>query len=137
MDIMIENKPPLPQELEHLYLQAGFIEEKNAIKMVHIIESGTEWFSARTKNEELTGIGRLITDYARYGFVVDVIIEEKYQRQGIGSSIMRKIINKCHELDLDSVNLWPSKGKIDFYEKLGFKALDNDQPLMKLKNVHS
>lgn len=137
MEIIIDRNPPLYSELEHLYLQAGFIEHKDPSKMVRVVESGMEWFSARNNDGELVGLGRLITDYVRYGFVVDVIVEEKYQRLGIGSSIMGKIIDKCRELKLDSVNLWPSRGKVPFYEKLGFKALGSDQPLMKLNNVHS
>lgn len=137
MKINIENSPPSAKELEYLYLQAGFIEQSNAIKMERITQSGMEWFSARAENRELIGIGRLITDYVRYGFVVDVIIDERYQRKGIGSSIMNKIIDKCRELELESVNLWPSKGKVAFYNKLGFEPLDSDQPLMKLTRVDS
>lgn len=137
MDVKIKNEPPSSKELEYLYLQAGFINEENPLKMDRLVESGSEWFSARTDNGELVGIGRLITDYTRYGFVVDVIIDEGCQRQGVGRSIMNKIIGKCRELDLDSVNLWPSKGKVTFYEMLGFEALGDDQPLMKLRRAHS
>jgi len=43
---------------------------------------------------------------------------------------MNGIIKECRELGIDSVDLWPSKGKVPFYEKLGFYALPSEQPHM-------
>ena len=132
MDIEITQQPPSAQQLADFYIQANFISHPDAEKMQRVVDSGSEWFVARNKSLELVGIGRLITDYARYGFIIDVIVDKGAQGSGIGTAIMGKIIEKCHELQLDSVNLWPSKGKVSFYKKFGFVALGEDQPLMKL-----
>ncbi len=130
MNILISNNAPSAEELAQLYLQAGFVEKADEAKMCRAVASDSQWYVARNEIGSLLGIGRLITDYARYGFIVDVIVEESLQRNGIGKAIMHKIIDKCHELKLDSVNLWPSQGKLLFYKQLGFIPLGNDQPLM-------
>lgn len=133
MDIAVTPQAPTNQELTHFYLQAGFIHEETPPKTARATESSSEWYTVRAHDDTLLGIGRLITDYVRYGFIVDVIVEEQYQGRGIGKAIMLAIIDKCRALQLESVNLWPTSGKIDFYRKLGFIPLSNDQPLMKLK----
>jgi len=74
----------------------------------------------------------LAAQYARYGFIVDVIVDERHQRKGVGKGIMHRILEKCHELELDSVNLCPTDGKIPFYESLGFVPQGEKMPLMRL-----
>jgi len=131
LDLSISQDPPSPAELEHLYRQAEFIKNAEPGSMQAIVDSNSDWFTARSIDGELLGMGRLITDGARYGFIVDVIIEASQQRNGIGTLIMEAIIEHCCSLQLVSVNLWPSKGKKPFYEGLGFLPLGSDQPLMK------
>jgi len=118
-----------------MYRDAGWIDDPYTEKMNKAVESGSEWFVARDESTALLGIGRIITDYARYAFIVDVIVLEGRRGKGIGTAIMNGIIKECRELGIDSVNLWPSKGKVPFYEKLGFYALPSEQPHMKLKDA--
>jgi N-acetylglutamate synthase-like GNAT family acetyltransferase len=88
--------------------------------MYKSVNSDSQWFVARDEDSNLLGIGRLIKDHVRYAFIVDVIIKEEHRKKGIGTSIMNAIIAQCRALDIDSVNLWPSEGKVSFYEALGF-----------------
>lgn len=118
-----------------MYRDAGWIDDPHPEKMNRAFESGPEWFVARDEGSTLLGIGRIITDYARYAFIVDVIVLEDRRGNGIGTAIMDRIIRECRELEIDSVNLWPSKGKAPFYEKLGFYALPSEQPHMKLEGI--
>ncbi|MEH6544777.1 MAG: GNAT family N-acetyltransferase [Porticoccaceae bacterium] len=131
----IERKPPLADELANMYQDAGWIDKPDSEKMFKAINSESEWFVARDSDSNLLGIGRFITDYARYAFIVDVIIKEQHRGKGVGTAIMNKIIAECRMLGIDSVNLWPSEGKVSFYERLGFYALPSSQPHMKLKGV--
>jgi len=131
----IDRKPPSGDELARMYRDAGWIDDPHPEKMNKAVESGSEWFVARDEGSTLLGIGRIITDYARYAFIVDVIVLEDRRGKGIGTAIMDGIIRECRELGIDSVNLWPSKGKVQFYEKLGFYALPSEQPHMKLEGL--
>jgi GNAT superfamily N-acetyltransferase len=129
----IERTPPSADELANMYQMAGWIDDPNPEEMLKSVNSGSEWFVARDVNSIILGIGRLITDYVRYGFIIDVIVKEEHRRKGVATSIMRAVIAECRRLDLDSVNLWPSEGKRSFYEGLGFYSLPATQPHMKLR----
>jgi GNAT superfamily N-acetyltransferase len=131
--VQISQQPPTSEELASLYLQAGWMKTVDPAKTTRAVESASEWFVARTEGGQLLGFGRFITDYARYAFVVDVIVDESQRGKGIGTALMNMIIDSCRELGIDSVNLWPSKGNVPFYERLGFYALPTEQPHMKLK----
>ena len=133
--LKIDRTPPTGKELGAMYVQASWLTEVDAEKMDRAVTSGSEWFVARNEEGLLLGIGRLITDYARYAFIVDVIIDEAHQRQGVGTAIMKELITLWRELGIKSVNLWPSKGKVAFYKRLGFYALPSDQPHMKLRDI--
>jgi GNAT superfamily N-acetyltransferase len=132
----IEHKPPSVAELANMYQDAGWIDNPDPEKMYRSVNSDSEWFVARGDDSNLLGIGRLITDYVRYAFIVDVIIKEEHRKKGIGTSIMNAIIAQCRALDIDSVNLWPSEGNVAFYEALGFYSLPSTQPHMKLGLEH-
>jgi len=129
----IDRNPPTANELAYMYQEAGWIEKPDKEQMEKSVITQSEWFVARDSDKKLLGIGRIITDYVRYAFIVDIIIKEEYQGQGLGKKIMNDIIAQCRLLGLESVNLWPSEGKVPFYESLGFYALPSTQPHMKLK----
>ena len=80
-------------------------------------------------------MGRMITDYSRYAFVVDVIVSRSHRGAGIGTKIMEEIIAEWKKLEIDNIDLWPSAGKASFYERFGFRPLPTDQPHMKLTKL--
>lgn len=133
MSNILTRDPPTAQELAAMYVMAGWIEKPSLAKMEKALSSNSEWFSVRNEKDELLGIGRFITDYSRYAFVVDVIVDEPHRAKGVGTAIMKAIIEECKRLDIDSINLWPSEGKVSFYEKFGFYAMPGSQPHMKLQ----
>ena len=58
------------------------------------IDNSWYWISAYD-DQTLVGIGRIISDGALYAFVCDMIIDPKYQKQGIGTSILGMLKEKC------------------------------------------
>lgn len=132
-NMVILREPPSALEFAEMYEEAGWIENPNFERMELAINHTSEWFVSRKKDGSLRGIGRIITDYIRYAFMVDVIVKESEQGKGVGSDLMRAILAKCASLSIDSINLWPSEGKVSFYERFGFYALPPGQPHMKLK----
>ena len=70
--------------------------------------------------DELVGTGRICTDGVLHAIVYDVIVAPDYQGQGIGAEIMRRIIEKCLEAQIGTIQLFSAAGKQGFYEKLGF-----------------
>lgn len=75
-------------------------------------------------------MGRLIGDGIYY-FICDVAVIPEYQHQGIGTNIIKKMIDYIHQ-DLKqgercSIQLIAASGKESFYESLGFIMLPSKQ----------
>ncbi len=73
-------------------------------------------------NNEIIGMARVIGDSGLYFYIQDVIVLPQYQKMGIGTLMMKKIINFLDNniSPLITVGLMASKGKEPFYEKFGF-----------------
>lgn len=84
----------------------------------------TTFLSAARHGGRIVGMGRVLFDFGYTAYVGDVIVRPEYQRQGIGSEIMRSLMQRT----LDAVPpgekimfvLAAAKGREPFYEKLGF-----------------
>ncbi len=75
-------------------------------------------------NDKIIGYGRLIGDGIIFLYIHDVMVKPEYQGQGIGRTIMEKLLNKVEELRKENPDLLlylgASKGKEPFYKKCGF-----------------
>ena len=75
-------------------------------------------------DNKIIGFGRLIGDTAMFLYIQDIMVLPEYQRQQVGSSIMKYLINKVDEFKKDNLDirtyLGASKGKDAFYKKFGF-----------------
>lgn len=80
---------------------------------------------------KLIGYGRIIGDKTIFLYIHDVIVIPEYQAQGIGSEIMKKLLNKINKYKIVNPNirtyLGASKGKEGFYEKFGFVTRPNNE----------
>ena len=66
------------------------------------------------------GFGRAISDGAYQAAVYEMAVVPEFQRQGIGATIMRAILDR---LPGCNVILYASPGKEDFYRKLGLRKM--------------
>ncbi|NMA70048.1 MAG: GNAT family N-acetyltransferase [Desulfitobacterium sp.] len=71
--------------------------------------------------DKLIGFGRAICDGAYEAALYDVVILPEYQGRGIGSTIVKHILNS---LPTCNVILFSSIGKEGFYKKLGFEKMN-------------
>lgn len=80
---------------------------------------------------EVVGMGRLIGDNSRIVYIQDLLIKPAYQKKGIGTEIINRLLNyiKCNALPNTTitVGLMSAKGKEDFYTKLGFRLRPNEK----------
>ena len=80
----------------------------------------------------LIGSGRIVSDGVFHALVVDLIVLPQYQGQGIGTAIMRRLLDCARAKRIRDVQLFCAKGKAEFYQKLGFRARPADAPGMDL-----
>jgi len=68
----------------------------------------------------LVGCGRVLTDFTYRAAIWDVIVDRTYQQRGIGTEIVRRILDHPQ---LENVELfWLCTRRPEFYEKLGFSS---------------
>ena len=85
---------------------------------------------ARDENKAI-GVVRLLWDGGYIAFLSDVIVDSKYQGQGIGKKLVESIIERV-KADMKpgykvKICLLAAKGKEPFYEKFGFSERPNDK----------
>ncbi len=68
------------------------------------------------------GFARVITDYATFAYISDVVIDENFQGKGFGSWIIESILDHPDLADIPQWRLKTTNAK-PFYKKLGFSDL--------------
>lgn len=79
-------------------------------------------------DENIIGTARIVGDRSTCFYIQDVIVHPKYQRRGIGLSMMRKLMDFINKNACDGavVGLMSAKGKEQFYQKFGFWTRPNE-----------
>lgn len=116
---------PTPDEYNDLRAAVGW--KKRPVDAVKKGLPNTLYCVCAYIGDELVGMARIIGDDGMVYYIQDVIVLPAYQRQGIGTQIMDKIMLYLqpalqHRL---SIGLIAAPGKETFYEKYGFTSLPN------------
>ena len=72
-------------------------------------------------NGKLVGMVRLAGDLQMYGYIQDTIVLPDYKGKGVGTEMLKKIIERVSSLEGYLLGVCPSKVAVQFYEKFGFK----------------
>lgn len=80
-------------------------------------------------NEKQIAFARMITDYATYAYLCDVIVDEEYRGQGIGKELVGFIIEHPELKDVKSLWLQTSDAHT-LYEKYGYERVNDTSKLM-------
>ncbi|WP_208586199.1 GNAT family N-acetyltransferase [Gracilibacillus suaedae] len=74
-------------------------------------------------NNKVIGMGRIVGDGAIYYYIQDIVVHPKYQGYGIGKEIINTLMSYIENNAPNKafIGLFASEGKVDFYEKYGFK----------------
>jgi GNAT superfamily N-acetyltransferase len=81
-------------------------------------------------NDKTVGMGRIVGDGARVFYLQDLFIDPKYQRQGIGTQLMKRMMDYIKKNAFPdtytTVGLMAAKGKEEFYIHQGFRVRPNE-----------
>src|SRR5262245_5788302 len=117
--IFSKKKEVQPEQLLRLFHQAPWAKERTLDDAKEMLRH-TDVVLCAWDGDQLIGCGRVLTDYVYRATIWDVIVDKAYQKQGIGSDIVRRILNHPR---LKRVELfWLCTRRPRFYEKLGFSA---------------
>jgi ribosomal protein S18 acetylase RimI-like enzyme len=78
---------------------------------------------------QLVGAGRALADGVDCSYLCDIAVHPEFQGEGIGKSIVRKLMELSE--DHNKIILYANPGKEAFYEKLGFKSMATAMAIFK------
>lgn len=88
-------------------------------------------FGVYSKNQQI-GFGRVITDYATFGYLADVFIIESYRGKGVSKKLIEFIMNYPAIKKLRRFML-ATKDAHGLYKKYGFNELSAPERFMEIK----
>lgn len=114
-----EKKSLQPEQILTLFQQAPWAKGRTLNDARDMLRH-TDVALCAWDGDHLVGFGRVLTDFVFRATIWDVIVDEAYQKQGIGAEIVQRIL---HHPRLKKVELfWLCTRRPGFYEKLGFSS---------------
>lgn len=92
------------------------------------------WYTVSAYDgDKLVGIGRMTSDGILHAMIYDMIVNPEYQGKGIGTEILKRLVDFCHSRRIRDIQLFCAWGKQPFYEKNGFSARPDNAPGMQYR----
>ncbi len=117
-----------PEEYNFLRLSVGWSEITPGQAKRGL--DNTTFLNVARDDEKIVGMGRVLFDYGYTAYIGDVIIRPEYQGQGIGSHIVKSLMDQTMDAACEGERvmfiLGAAKGKEQFYERFGFKMRPNE-----------
>jgi len=114
-------------ELSNLYKIAPLGDKK--AEDLKVVFSNSLYKCFVYAEEKLIGVGRALADGVDCSYICDVAIHPRYQGQGIGKSIVGKLVEFSN--GYNKIILYSYPGKEDFYRKLGFAKMNTAMAIFK------
>ena len=111
----------------HLYQAVGWTNYTNQPQMLSQALTHSLAIYLARDGEEIVGLVRLIGDGFSSVFVQDLIVLPSYQRQGIGSALMKKALADYKDAYQIQLATEESEKTLGFYRSLGFETLSSFQ----------
>lgn len=131
--LVYREKLPTPAAYQQLFETTGWNQtyRAGADELYKAISSSWYTLSAYNHND-LVGFGRIISDGVLYALICDLIVKPSCQGQGIGSTLLNKLIARCRTQQIRVIWLFSAKGKSSFYKNFGFVERPADAPGMQM-----
>lgn len=100
-----------------------FIQEQGVPEEMEIDElDSLAWHALAYQGDQAIGTGRLVLLETGQGQIGRMAVLSAFRKQGVGTHILRSLINLAQEQKIQNVVLHSQITAIPFYEKLGFIA---------------
>lgn len=107
------------QEIIDLYQSVGWTNYTSCPEMLEEAYKNSLCILGAFEKEKLVGVVRVVGDGISIVFVQDILVLPKYQRQGVGSALMRAVLEKyapVYQVELLTDSTEKSKA---FYSSVG------------------
>lgn len=137
LDIYYTYSLPDAEQYFTLFESSGWNKDYRATPEELISTIKESWFSVSAYHKEkLVGFGRMLSDGLLHAVLFDVIVLPDYQRKGIGTEIMKQLLDKCKAHHIRDIQLFCAKNTKVFYEELGFQLRPDNAPGMEIKIMY-
>jgi len=135
MNINYTEKLPDKEPFLKLFNSTGWNESYKLNSSELHLAIVNSWFTISAyDNDKLVGFGRIVSDGIVHAMIYDMILLTDYQRKGIGSIILKKLLEHCLQNNIRDIQLFSADGKMGFYEKHGFDLRSAKAQGMEIKN---
>ena len=107
-------------EILDLYTQVGWTAYTENMSALERGYENSLLILAAYENDELRGVIRVVGDGATIILVQDILVYPKYQRQGIGTALLKAILEKFPDVRQIQLVTDNTPKTVAFYKSLGF-----------------
>ena len=111
------------EDVLHLYQAVGWTNYTNQPQMLEQALSHSLVIYLALDGNAVVGLIRLVGDGFSSVFVQDLIVLPSYQRQGIGSSLMKQALEDFKEAYQVQLATEQTEENVGFYRSMGFETL--------------
>ena len=111
------------EDVLHLYQAVGWTNYTHQPEMLEQALSHSLVIYVALDGDAVVGLIRLIGDGLSSVFVQDLIVLPSYQRQGIGSALMKEALEDYKDAYQVQLVTEQTERNVGFYRSLGFEAL--------------
>lgn len=126
---------PTPDQIDQitaLYRSEGWwSKEADDPGQVRGIIEGSHFFLIVHEGDEIVGMGRALSDRNSDSYIQDVTVKKEYRHRGIGSTIIRELVERLRRDGIEWVGLIAERGTHGFYTRLGFQIMPNAVPMLR------
>ena len=115
------------EDVLHLYQAVSWTNYTNQPQMLEQSLAHSLAIYVARDGEEVVGLVRLIGDGFSSIFVQDLIVLPTYQRQGIGSTLMKQALSDYKDTYQIQLATEQTEKTLEFYRSLGFETLSSFQ----------
>ncbi len=132
--VVYSSDPPDPASFFALFETTGWNADYglSAGDLALAVEASWAVVSAHEAGR-LVGFGRAICDGVVHALILDMIVAPDRQGRGIGSEILRRLVERCRSAGIRDIQLFSAKGKSGFYGKHGFRPRPEDAPALEIR----
>ncbi len=112
-------EPILPEVLHDLFAQTAWAKDRTLLDIQQMLDN-TQLILGVWDDEHLIGFARVVTDDIYRAWIEDVVVDEKYRQQGVGSHIIEKLLKRLEHVEL--IILDCEESLVSFYERYKFQA---------------
>ena len=125
--LSFSERPIKGTELMMLYKNAGWWAERKENDIENMLKQDISigvWI-----DDNLIGFARAVSDGKFRAYIEDVVIHNEFQKAGIGTKLVSKLLDELSHIDV--ISLFCGEELISFYEKNNFKFSKSQYVLHK------